>query len=139
MGAEQSVETGANPLTQLKQQSNALGCCNDAGERTTDGTCATPWAMQIAYSAGDGKPPTLKTVGFQRVTEDGVDFMTAKHATNLNGVPVSICYAAGQYPPESGSKCSQWRIEGICKAIDSSNLCAKPSSFAQLLCSAAWR
>ena len=62
--------------------------------------------MQLAYSGEAGKPPALKTVGFQRVSEDGIDFMTAKHSHNLDGVPVSICYTAGQYPPGEGSKCS---------------------------------
>ena len=138
MGAEESTETGAtpvNPLTQLKEQSAALGACNEQGERSSDGS----WAMQIAYSAGEGKAPALKTVGFQRVSEEGIDFMTAKHAQNLDGLAVSICYTAGAYPPEEGSKCSQWRIEGTCKAIDADQLCAKPGSLAQVLSSAAWR
>ena len=143
MGAEESAETGAtpvvNPLTQLKEQSAALGACNEQGERSSDGSTATPWAMQIAYSAGEGKAPALKTVGFQRVSEEGIDFMTAKHAQNLDGLAVSICYTAGAYPPEEGSKCSQWRIEGTCKAIDADQLCAKPGSLAQVLSSAAWR
>ena len=109
MGAEESAETGAtpvNPLTQLKEQSHSLGACNEKGERNSDGSAATPWAMQIAYSVGEGKAPALKTVGFQRVSEEGIDFMTAKHAQNLDGLPVSICYTAGAYPPEEGSKCS---------------------------------
>ena len=109
MGAEESTETGAtpvNPLTQLKEQSVALGACNEQGERCSDGSTAAPWAMQIAYCAGEGKAPGLKTVGFQRVSDEGIDFMTAKHAQNLDGVAVSICYTAGTYPPEEGSKCS---------------------------------
>lgn len=143
MGAEESAETGAtpvvNPLTQLKEQSAALGACNEQGERSSDGSTATPWAMQIAYSAGEGKAPALKTVGFQRVSEEGIDFMTAKHAQNLDGLAVSICYTAGAYPPEEGSKCSQWRIEGTCKGIGADLMCAKPGSLAQVLSSAAWR
>ena len=84
----------------------------------------------------------LRTVGFQRVHPDlGIDYLTIKHHTvdrplrtkdtSLGKVaeidssgnvgerqlpPVAICYTVGE-GPFNGNFCSQWRGEGLVKAL----------------------
>ena len=62
--------------------------------------------------------PNLRTLGFQRVSHLGVDFLTKRgpHADLLKGDrPSSILYTVGKYRP--GETVEQWRAEGHCEKI----------------------
>lgn len=114
-----------NPLLQLQKAACARGIANEDGFRLV----GAPWAFQLAETnQNQSLPPIIRTIGFQRVSEKGIDFlmMRGKEEIISNGnatkrgdskkKPMSLSYTEGVYPPlaEGGLKqnCEQWRAEG---------------------------
>jgi len=76
------------------------------------------WTFSIAVAPDDPtQPPNLRTVGVQRVSKDGIDFiMKAGCGTSkllASGKPLSILHLQGRYMP--GETVEQWRGEGVCE------------------------
>eukprot|EP00927_Polykrikos_kofoidii_P056073 TRINITY_DN50256_c0_g1_i1.p1 TRINITY_DN50256_c0_g1~~TRINITY_DN50256_c0_g1_i1.p1 ORF type:complete len:318 (+),score=43.16 TRINITY_DN50256_c0_g1_i1:87-1040(+) len=138
-----------NPLIELQKQCVARGNCDQQGFRKK----GAPWAFQLAeqvqLSRGSGQAsspwPSLRTVGWQRISAKGLDFMVrrAERTESQNNTcvvshtgepnqprecisamkPVSICYVEGIYPPpKDGPPCIQWRIEGIAIPVSTKDL-----------------
>jgi hypothetical protein len=59
----------------------------------------------------------LRTVGVQRISKDGIDFVMKKGSGTCDslasGRPLSILHMQGRYVP--GETAEQWRGEGICE------------------------
>ena len=106
----------SNPLLEFRSQSIDVGFCNSAGARGK-GLMGRPWAFQIAVNGNKNDPPSLRTMSFQRVNEEGIDFYNPKHALKLAGRAASICTMTGDYPSPHGPQCIQWRAEGKVKSI----------------------
>ncbi len=69
------------------------------------------------------KPPKIKTVNFQRVSEKGIDFVSRKiqgssrdTSTFTEKKPISFLYSEGKY--QLGESIVQWRADGVCTKID---------------------
>lgn len=63
------------------------------------------------------KPPNLRTVGVQRISDLGADFVV-KHGSHDQfqaGCPVSILLHTGRYV--HGEVAEQWRAEGHCESV----------------------
>ena len=65
--------------------------------------------------------PNLRTVNIQRISSDGVGFVTKRAAESAscpyaNSNPVSFLYTVGKYKP--GETVEQWRAEGSCVPMD---------------------
>lgn len=65
------------------------------------------------------KPPDLRTVGVQRVSNDGIEFVMKKGSGTCDalagGRPISILHLQGRYMP--GETAEQWRGEGFCERM----------------------
>jgi hypothetical protein len=65
------------------------------------------------------KPPNLRTIGIERVSVDGIDFVMKRTSpTSVSataGLPVSFMYQEGKFLP--GQSAEQWRGEGYCETI----------------------
>ena len=65
------------------------------------------------------KAPNLRTVGVQRVSEKGIDFVMKKGSGTCDalaqGRPLAILHLQGRYVP--GETAEQWRGEGHCKRL----------------------
>ena len=133
------------PLTEMRYRAAQLSRCNAAGFRLP----GAPWAFQLARSSMQEEEgfaaPMLKTVGFQRVSELGVDFLVRRSPDSGGGNATvttfvgAFCYVEGAYPPVEGAVCEQWRGEGVAEEIPVSAIRATAPlpSFAQILaCSA---
>ena len=105
-----------NPLLlDLKQIARAKNLCDENGFRT-----GKHWTFVISVNSMNtsvDEPPKLKTLNFQRVSNEGIDFVSRKKPNSiLSEKPVSFLYTAGQYI--SGQTIIQWRADGICEKID---------------------
>jgi len=73
------------------------------------------------------QPPNLRTIGVQRVTKDGIDFVMKKGSGTCdslaNGRPMSILHMQGRYMP--GETAEQWRGEGVCERMSLENMMNK--------------
>ena len=66
----------------------------------------------------DLKPPNLRTVGIQRISSLGVDFVVKQGsftATRIGSIPVSLLVQTGRYV--YGETAEQWRAEGHCEVL----------------------
>ena len=124
------------PLAELVRRAANLSRCDAAGARLP----GAPWAFQLAYNNSSTSPcPTIKTVGFQRVTAKGIEFLVRRRsdapALASGRFPASLCYYEGEYPPTTGGVCSQWRAEGTAVEVDLRGVLdtAPLSSFAQII------
>ena len=65
------------------------------------------------------KPPNLRTVGVQRVSPEGIDFVMKKGSGTCDslasGRPLAILHLQGRYLP--GETAEQWRGEGTCERL----------------------
>lgn len=116
-----------NPLLEMQRASIERGICDDQGRRLT----GAPWAFSLAEII-EGLP-FVRTIGFQRISELGLDWLTLRPKQDFN--PVAICYTEGIYPPPTGETCEQWRAEGQLTEIPISNVLETVpiGSFAQIL------
>lgn len=127
-----SLTENANPLVELQKACIARGIADAQGYRIT----GAPWAFslaQVKYGI-----PSVRTIGFQRISEHGLDWLTARRkdettspagnnqnnnnnnspdtftsATTTTSQVVAISYTHGIYPPSPGESCEQWRAEGV--------------------------
>ena len=125
----------ACPLAELRRRAARLARCDGAhGARLPN----APWAFQLA-SPGQavGSAPVVKTVGFQCVSEAGIDFLVRRGSGAQAGgqFAASFCYVEGQYPPAEGGACEQWRGEGEASEVPPGAVLstAPLGSFAQIL------
>ena len=126
---------GRNPLAHLRQLCVQLGRCNLSGRRLKN----TPWAFQLAHVVKPDAPPAIRTIGFKRVTDDGIEFQVRRVPENANGFKASIVYLEGTFPPAPGGACEQWRGEGRVVEIPTDGVLATApaASFSQTLAVAA--
>lgn len=65
------------------------------------------------------QPPNLRTVGVQRVSDAGIDFVMKKGSGTCDslatGRPLSFLHLQGRYMP--GETAEQWRGEGFCERM----------------------
>ena len=63
--------------------------------------------------------PFLRTIGIQRISENGIDFVVKKGSgcskTFVSGRPISVLHLKGKYV--AGEIVEQWRAEGHCEKI----------------------
>ena len=55
--------------------------------------------------------PTIKTVLFQGISDEGVDFLLRSKEGQQGELEAALCYVHG-FPPVAGQLISQWRLEG---------------------------
>lgn len=117
----------SHPLQLLRHSSAKLSLCDHVtGFRTPD----KHWVFGCAVSTDPSKPPVLRTMNIQRVTNDGLDFITKKGRASerfANKTPVSILHTVGQYVP--GEIIQQWRADGVCEPLDLSEIIGKASDY----------
>ena len=75
--------------------------------------------MLLLYMELILKPPNLRTVGVQRVSPEGIDFVMKKGSGTCDslasGRPLAILHLQGRYLP--GETAEQWRGEGSCERL----------------------
>eukprot|EP00526_Cylindrotheca_closterium_P019654 CAMPEP_0113635018 /NCGR_PEP_ID=MMETSP0017_2-20120614/18244_1 /TAXON_ID=2856 /ORGANISM="Cylindrotheca closterium" /LENGTH=234 /DNA_ID=CAMNT_0000545761 /DNA_START=162 /DNA_END=866 /DNA_ORIENTATION=+ /assembly_acc=CAM_ASM_000147 len=109
-----SKSPGSNPLEVIKKGCLQRNLCDEHGYRRP----GIHWTFSIAVSPDDPtQPPNLRTVGVQRVSEDGIDFIMKKGCGTCDflasGKALSILHLQGRYMP--GETVEQWRGEGVCE------------------------
>jgi hypothetical protein len=109
-----TLEDAPNPLIELREMAQAKNLCDEHGFRVP----RKHFAFVISASVDSiDQPPKLKTLNFQRVSKEGIDFVTRKCAHSIfNKKPVSFLYTDGQYKP--GQTVVQWRADGVCQKIN---------------------
>uniref|UniRef100_A0A7S2KDZ2 Uncharacterized protein n=1 Tax=Leptocylindrus danicus TaxID=163516 RepID=A0A7S2KDZ2_9STRA len=105
------------PLDLLKDASERRRLCNKDGFRTPN----KHWVFQISVSPSNPNvmAPVLRTVGFQRVGDHGIDFIMKRgvgSALLSDRRPASMLYTEGHYLP--GEHVEQWRADGHCDVLD---------------------
>lgn len=111
-------DPSTRPLEVLRKESHGRSLCDKQG-------CRLPgvhWVMSIALpanAASTTKAPSLRTIGIERISDAGIDFVmkrTSPTARSIEaGLPVSILYSQGKYLP--GESTEQWRGEGHCELL----------------------
>ena len=76
--------------------------------------------FSLAVTPDDtNQPPNLRTVGVQRISDAGIDFVMKKGSGTCdslaNGRPLSFLHLQGRYMP--GETAEQWRGEGVCERM----------------------
>mmetsp|Transcript_14277 Transcript_14277/g.28799 ORF Transcript_14277/g.28799 Transcript_14277/m.28799 type:complete len:279 (-) Transcript_14277:254-1090(-) len=119
-----------NPLLELQRASQSRGICDKDGYRLT----GAPWGFQLAEVTSQNRPK-VRTIGFQRVSEHGIDYLLLKKKRVAKDDWIALSYTEGIYPPPPGQTCEQWRAEGVVAEIDVENVLdtAPMGSFAQIL------
>jgi hypothetical protein len=66
------------------------------------------------------QPPNCRTVGIERITNAGIDFVMKQGSGTAQsvagGTPVALLHQQGKFLP--GEHAEQWRGEGVCNTID---------------------
>mmetsp|Transcript_22393 Transcript_22393/g.33134 ORF Transcript_22393/g.33134 Transcript_22393/m.33134 type:complete len:260 (-) Transcript_22393:74-853(-) len=103
-----------SPLIDLKNQAQSKRLCDENGFRRPD----THWSFVISASATYDQAPSTRTVNFQRISPEGIEFVSKNKSDSIfdHNRPVSFLYTEGKYKP--GHKVVQWRGDGICQKID---------------------
>eukprot|EP01083_Nonionella_stella_P193198 713798_1 len=109
-----------NPLHHLKKTAERRKLCDENGFRKDNKHWTFAFSIADNSEGGIKKAPILRTVNFQRVTEDGIDFIMKNrgHSSDLlfaKDQYISFLYTHGQYLP--GEKVEQWRAQGICHPL----------------------
>jgi hypothetical protein len=109
---------GPDPLSVLKDESVQRNKCDVSGYRLP----GVHWTFSIAMSPPpdiEVTAPNLRTVGIQRVSPGGIDFVTKRGSKIAESLaleqPVAVLYAEGKYVP--GESAEQWRGEGHCEKL----------------------
>eukprot|EP00980_Cylindrotheca_fusiformis_P024493 scaffold11961_cov122-Cylindrotheca_fusiformis.AAC.5 len=105
---------GSNPLEVMQEECYSRNLCDENGYRRP----GVHWVFSMAVTPDDpSKPPNLRTVGVQRISGDGIDFVMKKGSGTCDslasGRPLSLLYMQGRYVP--GESAEQWRGEGSCQ------------------------
>jgi len=89
--------------------------------------CRVEYLSCLTLTYHTSQPPNLRTLGIQRVTDAGIDFVVKQGCLSSKdfsaGRPVSILYSQGKYLP--GEKAEQWRAEGHAEKIPLSHILEK--------------
>lgn len=112
---------GENPLDVLRKNSQHLGLCDANGFRKP----GKHWSFAVAVpSVNANEAPNLRTVGFQRVSSAGADFIVKSGPrSDLLTRPVSVLYTIGKY--KLGETVEQWRADGHCVKLELSDMLNK--------------
>ena len=116
---------GVDPLVLLRKDCLARKLCDEGGYRNA----GVHWVFALAMSPPDNSTaPSLRTLGIQKVSPAGIDFVVKKRGFFGNSVadnnnddssdmerPVSILYSQGKYKP--GNTAEQWRGDGMLEKI----------------------
>jgi hypothetical protein len=101
MAAAASRGLGSDPLDVLRKECLARQLCDEEG-------CRLPgvhWVLNVAIAPTDPtKAPNLRTVGIQRISEKGIDFVMKRGSSGTsevvaNGAPVAVLHSQGKYIP----------------------------------------
>lgn len=125
----------SSPLEELRRRSEARGICDGAGRRLK----GAPWGMQLAHAEKAHPWSVVRTVGFKRVTADGLTFLLRRRGAPRPAeasASIAIVYVEGRYRP--GEVCEQWRCEGDAVEVGVGDVAetAPPASFAQMIVAA---
>lgn len=109
-----------DPLELLRRAAERKMLCDSQGHRRP----GVNWMFQLAVTQSFTDVPSLKTVTFQQVSPDGIDFIMKRPdvgKTSTVGVlselpKVSLLYLSGDY--RAGDTIEQWRGEGTVYEID---------------------
>ena len=115
---------GVDPLEVLRRDCLARKLCDEGGYRNA----GVHWVFAVAMSPLDSSaPPSLRTVGIQKVSPAGIDFVMKKAGlgdsddTNTDTDQlVSILYSQGKY--KAGNTAEQWRGDGFLEKIPLSDI-----------------
>ncbi|KAG7359113.1 hypothetical protein IV203_015702 [Nitzschia inconspicua] len=107
---------GSNPLDVIRKECVNRHLCDEHGYRRP----GVHWVFSLAVTPDDiTQPPNLRTVGVQRISDDGIDFVMKKGSGTCDslaaGRPLSILHLQGRYMP--GETAEQWRGEGYCERM----------------------
>jgi len=107
---------GSNPLEVIRKECSNRHLCDEHGYRRP----GVHWVFSLAVTPDDiTQPPNLRTVGVQRVSTEGIDFVMKKGSGTCDslaaGRPISILHLQGRYLP--GETAEQWRGEGFCERM----------------------
>lgn len=107
---------GSDPLDTLRKECMARNLCDEEGSRLP----GTHWVLSLAISPPDiSMPPNVRTVGIERITTAGIDFVLKRGSPTAesvaNGHPVAIMHQKGHFLP--GESAEQWRGEGHCDRL----------------------
>eukprot|EP00565_Helicotheca_tamesis_P000567 CAMPEP_0185729602 /NCGR_PEP_ID=MMETSP1171-20130828/6524_1 /TAXON_ID=374046 /ORGANISM="Helicotheca tamensis, Strain CCMP826" /LENGTH=225 /DNA_ID=CAMNT_0028398481 /DNA_START=233 /DNA_END=910 /DNA_ORIENTATION=- len=109
------IKVGSDPLELLRSTSEKRDFCGADGKRRP----GVHWIFGMSTTGGDDVAPNLRTVGLQRITEHGIDYVTRTHSSSTSSIselPSSILYTVGKYSP--GESIEQWRGEGYSEPLD---------------------
>lgn len=113
-----SKSPGADPLEMLRKESMNRNLCDLGGYRLP----GVHWTFAIAMAPlpdMEVSTPNLRTVGIQRVSPRGIDFVTKRGSKVSECLameqPVATLYSIGKYIP--GESAEQWRGEGHCEKL----------------------
>lgn len=137
-GEDKKVE---NPLDVMKSFSQMRDLCDENGFRKGMVHWTFALAINDIHSESEKrKAPVLRTVNFQRVTPDGIDFIMKNrgHSSDLlfaEDQYVSFLYTEGKYLP--GQTVQQWRAQGLCNPIRLKEVlqCAPTSTVVEMVAS----
>lgn len=103
-----------NPLQDMKQTAQTKHLCDANGFRLAN----IHWTFVISCCSKFDEAPNTRTLNFQRISKDGIDFVCKKKSDSIfdHKRPVSFIYTEGQYKP--GHHVIQWRGDGFCEKID---------------------
>lgn len=108
---------GPDPLEVLRKECVHRQLCDPRGYRKP----GVHWVFSVALSPFiPGGYPNLRTIGVQRVSPAGIEFVMKKGCQTAESLsmeqPLSVLYTQGKYVP--GQSAEQWRGEGLCEKID---------------------
>jgi len=111
-----SKAPGRDPLALIRDECHKRKLCDEYGFRRP----GVHWVFSVAVTPDDpSQPPNLRTVGVQRVSPDGIDFVMKKGGGTCDslaaGRPIAILHLQGRYMP--GETAEQWRGEGYCERL----------------------
>mmetsp|Transcript_18655 Transcript_18655/g.45054 ORF Transcript_18655/g.45054 Transcript_18655/m.45054 type:complete len:271 (+) Transcript_18655:91-903(+) len=107
---------GDNPLAVIRKECEGRHLCDEHGYRRP----GVHWVFSLAVTPDDtNQPPNLRTVGVQRISDAGIDFVMKKGSGTCDslaeGRPLSFLHLQGRYMP--GETAEQWRGEGVCERM----------------------
>uniref|UniRef100_A0A7S3LGA7 Uncharacterized protein n=1 Tax=Amphora coffeiformis TaxID=265554 RepID=A0A7S3LGA7_9STRA len=118
-----------DPLHLLQQECISRQLCDTEGNRLP----GVDWRFAIAVSDAEhpGSAPNLRTVGIERVTQEGIDFVVKRGSIVCDaiskGQALSFLHTQGHFLP--GQSAEQWRGEGLCIVLPLSEVISEVPHF----------
>jgi hypothetical protein len=101
-----------NPLSAMKEFAESKSLCDEFGFRLPH----KHWTFTLAVNKPGDDAPILKTVNFQRVSSEGIDFVIRNNpGSPLFSEKVAFLYLQGKY--KTGENVAQWRASGSVQSI----------------------